>query len=96
MGTGCSSGTVHDLIVADFGPIGQVDTALYIASRESGCNPNAYNGVYGASGVFQIIPSSWAAWTARCGIYGSVFNAATNVAVAACVVADEGWGPWSL
>jgi peptidoglycan hydrolase CwlO-like protein len=105
IGTGCSSGHVHDLIVSAFGPLGQdeVDHALEIANRESGCNPNAYNDIYvapygNASGVFQILyPGIWQAWTERCGYQGaSPFDAEANVEVAACVVADQGWGPWSL
>jgi peptidoglycan hydrolase CwlO-like protein len=105
VGTGCASGHVHDLIVAAFTPLGQdqVTYALEIANRESGCNPNAYNHTYvapygNASGVFQIlVPGIWDAWTARCGYEGAnAFDAEANVAVAACVVADQGWGPWSL
>jgi peptidoglycan hydrolase CwlO-like protein len=105
IGTGCASGHVHDLIVSAFRNLGQdeVDHALEIANRESGCNPNAYNDVFvapygNASGVFQILyPGIWEAWTQRCGYQGSSpFDAEANVAVAACVVADQGWGPWSL
>lgn len=97
MGAGCSSGPVHDLIVADFTPIGEVDTALYIASRESGCNPNAKNPNSSASGVFQIVNGTWLYWSDRCGYAGaSAFDAAANVAVAACMVEAEGWGPWAL
>src|SRR5262245_34083989 len=42
MGGGCSSGSVHDLIVSAFAA-DQVGTALAIADRESGCNPTAWN-----------------------------------------------------
>jgi hypothetical protein len=105
IGVGCSSGAVHDLIVAAFSPLGQdqVDFALKIATRESNCRPNAYNKTvvppYGnASGVFQILyPGIWQSWSAECGFEGtSPFDAKANVAVAACVVADEGWWPWGF
>ena len=62
VGVGCDSGTVHDLIVNAFSPLGQgqVDTALAVATRESHCRPDAYNPIvvppYGnASGVYQIL-----------------------------------------
>lgn len=105
IGPGCGAGPVHDLIVEAFSPLGQdqVDEALRIATRESGCNPNAWNPTvvppYGnAAGVFQILyPGIWEAWTERCGYVGeSPFDANANVEVAACVVADQGWGPWEL
>lgn len=101
MGSGCASGYVHDLIMAQ--PWDDA-YALSIASRESGCNPNAYNptewGGAGchASGVFQILdPCNWPRWSESCGYAGaSVFDAATNVAVAACIVGPNGnWGPWA-
>ena len=105
VGVGCDSGTVHDLIVSAFSPLGQgqVDTALAVATRESHCHPDAYNPIvvppYGnASGVFQILtPGIWEAWSKRCGYSGaSPFDAKANVSVAACVVADEGWWPWGF
>jgi len=102
IGSGCAVGPVHDLIAAAFAP-DQLATALYIADRESGCNPNAYNSTtiepYGnASGVFQILaPVLWSSWSADCGYAGaSVFDAAANVAVTACHVAAYGWSAWSL
>jgi peptidoglycan hydrolase CwlO-like protein len=102
---GCGSGPVHDLIVEAFTPLGtdQVQTALAVATRESNCRPNAYNKTevppYGnASGVFQILyPGIWEPWSARCGYDGAdVFDPEANVAVAACVVADQGWWPWGF
>ena len=33
---------------------------LRVARCESGLNPNAYNGAYGASGLFQFLPGTWA------------------------------------
>lgn len=105
IGEGCASGTVHDLIVAAFAPLGddQVQTALAVATRESNCRPNAYNGIevppYGhASGVFQILyPGIWESWSERCGYAGAdPFDAEANVTVAACTVADQGWWPWGF
>jgi peptidoglycan hydrolase CwlO-like protein len=102
---GCASGTVHDLIVEAFTPLGQdqVQTALAVATRESNCRPNAYNHTevppYGnASGVFQILdPGIWEPWSKRCDYAGSdVFDPEANVAVAACTVADQGWWPWGF
>jgi peptidoglycan hydrolase CwlO-like protein len=105
VGAGCASGTVHDLIVKSFRPLGrdQINTALAVATRESNCRPDAYNQTevppYGnASGVFQILtPGIWEPWSQRCGNGGaSPFDPKANVAVAACVVADQGWWPWGF
>ena len=105
VGAGCASGTVHDLIVKSFSPLGrdQINTALAVATRESNCRPEAYNQIevppYGnASGVFQILtPGIWEPWSQRCGKGGtSPFDPKANVAVAACVVADQGWWPWGF
>lgn len=105
VGAGCASGTVHDLIVGAFSPLGQdqIDTALAVATRESNCRSDAYNPQYvapygNASGVFQILtPGIWEPWSERCGYAGaSPFDPQANVAVTACVVADEGWWPWGF
>ena len=105
VGVGCASGTVHDLIVQSFSPLGQdqVNTALAIATRESNCRPDAYNPLevppYGnASGVFQILtPGIWEPWSQQCRYGGaSPFDAKANVAVAACVVTTQGWWPWGF
>jgi len=81
----------------------QIDTALAVATRESNCRSDAYNQTevppYGnASGVFQILtPGIWEPWSHRCGYRGaSPFDPKANVAVAACVVADQGWWPWGF
>ena len=105
IGVGCASGPVHDLIVKSFSPLGQdqVTTALAVATRESNCRPEAFNSTevppYGnASGVFQIlVPGIWEPWSQQCGHAGdSAFDPEANVAVAACVVADQGWWPWGF
>jgi hypothetical protein len=48
--------------------------------------------------VFQILtPGIWEPWSQRCGNGGaSPFDPKANVAVAACVVADQGWWPWGF
>ena len=99
---GCGSGPVHDLIVADF-PADQMSMALFVATRESNCRPNAYNPTevppYGhAEGVFQILyPGIWNAWAPKCGHGGEdPYDATANVAVAACMQAADGWAPWGL
>ena len=50
---------------------------LTLISRESGFNPRAYNGVLGASGLMQTIPSTFAA-NALPG-YGGIFDPVANV-----------------
>jgi len=99
---GCQSGPVHDLIVADF-PADQVSMALFVATRESNCRPNAYNATevppYGhAEGVFQILyPGIWNSWAPKCNHGGGdPYDATANVAVAACMVAADGWAPWGF
>jgi len=99
---GCESGPVHDLVVADFPP-DQLTMALFVATRESNCRPNAYNATeappYGhAEGVFQILyPGIWNAWAPKCGWAGAdPYDPKANVAVAACMVAGDGWAPWGF
>jgi hypothetical protein len=91
----CSHGYIHDAIVAKFSPIGSVSHALYVANRESHCNPYAKNRYSSAAGVFQFVSSTWAIMSARAGYGGaSVYNGYANVAVAAWTVAHYGWGAW--
>ena len=71
------------------------DIALCVAERESNFDPLAVNPATGAAGVFQFIPSTWASLSALAGRGGtSVFDARSNVAVAAWTVAHYGWHPW--
>ena len=57
--------------------------------------PLAVNPTTGAAGVFQFIPSTWASLSELAGRGGaSVFDARSNVAVAAWTVARYGWHPW--
>ena len=97
MGPGCyvsATAALQGVIRTDFGS--EADHALQIADRESGCNPTADNAISTASGPFQIVAGTWSYWAARCGHAGaSVWDTVVHVAVAACMVADGGWGPWS-
>lgn len=66
-----------------------VDYALCIIKYESGGNPNAVNPSSGAAGLFQIMPFWWDTYG------GDRFDPATNVALAAVIHADYGWGAWN-
>ena len=88
---------MQELIAQDFAPQGQtvVTQAMCVARLESGFNPDAYNPASGASGVFQFIPSTWAALSPAAGWGGaSVFDADANVGVAAWTVDQYGWSNW--
>ena len=56
---------------------------------ESGGNPNAINSSSGASGLFQFLGSSWAAWG-----QGSVFDPARNIEAAVRYYKVAGVSPW--
>jgi hypothetical protein len=68
--------------------------ALRVAYCESGYNRFAYNRSSGASGVFQIIPGTWAGTSQR---WNSVFNAWANVAAAHEIFVRDGhsWREWA-
>jgi resuscitation-promoting factor RpfB len=60
------------------------DTLLRVAYCESRYDPLAYNGILGASGLFQIIPGTWRANSAAAGYGGaSVWDPVANANVAA-------------
>jgi hypothetical protein len=75
--------------------------ALYVADRESGLYPWAYNSGSGCAGLFQHIT-----WTGRAAMYlhrwqfgpnawlPSAFDPRANALVAAAMVRLYGWGPW--
>jgi uncharacterized protein YabE (DUF348 family) len=64
------------------------DQLLRVAWCESRFNPNAYNPTAGDSGLFQFIPTTWAAWSPRAGYGGaSVFDPVANANVAAFMFA---------
>jgi hypothetical protein len=56
---------------------------------ESKYNPNAVNRYSGASGLFQFLGSSWAAWG-----QGSVFDPARNIEAAVRYYKVAGVSPW--
>lgn len=69
---------------------------LRVAWCESRYNPSAYNGILGASGLFQIIPGTWAANSVRAGFAGaSVWDAYANANVAAWMFAHGQAGQWA-
>ena len=60
------------------------DTLLRVAYCESRYDPLAFNGILGASGLFQIIPGTWRANSAAAGYGGaSVWDPVANANVAA-------------
>ena len=81
---------------------GEIPTALYVAERESGFNERAFNGI--CAGLFQM---HLAYWQGRVNQYlyrsqfpnawpqVSAFNGRANALVAAKMVRQSGWSPWS-
>ena len=69
--------------------------AIYVARRESGLRPHAYNRG-GYKGLYQ---QSTRYWPGRARQYGfphwSAFNGRANVIVSIRMVHRGGWGPWS-
>lgn len=88
----------RDLATAYFPP-GRADAALAVISCESGGDPHAYNPYSGASGLFQFLPSTWAATSPRAGFAGAdVFDPEANIGTAAWLSAyydSRGSGPWA-
>ncbi len=86
------SGSYEDMIYQVFGQYGS--QAVRVAMCESSLNPNAYNGILGAAGLFQIIPSTFAS-TSYAG--GSVYDPATNIRAAYEIFARDGysWSEWA-
>lgn len=70
--------------------------ALYIAWRESRYQPDAYNRVGRAAGIYQHLLKYW---PDRADSYGfpdwSAFNARANILVTMRMVRDYGWSPWA-
>jgi hypothetical protein len=72
------------------------DTLLRVAYCESRYDPLAYNGILGASGLFQIIPGTWRANSAAAGYGGaSVFDPVANANVAAWMFSRGQAGQWA-
>jgi soluble lytic murein transglycosylase-like protein len=69
---------------------------LRIAYCESRYDPLAYNGVLGASGLFQIIPGTWRANSVWAGYAGaSVWDPVANANVAAWMFSKGQAGQWA-
>lgn len=88
--------------VSRFFPASRVNEALAIVQCESRGDPDAYNPYSGASGLFQFLPSTWAATAPKAGFEGAEpFNAVANIGTAAWLgqrYEDLGqgfWTPWS-
>ncbi len=90
-------GSIQQIIVDAAARWGADPTQLLRVARcESGYNPNAYNARSGASGLFQFIPSTWAANSVRAGYGGvSVFDAVASANTAAYMFARGQAGQWS-
>ena len=72
------------------------DTLLRVAYCESRYDPLAYNGVLGASGLFQIIPGTWRANSVAAGYGGaSVWDPVANANVAAWMFSRGQAGQWA-
>jgi hypothetical protein len=78
------------MITQAFGPYAA--TALRVATCESGLNPGARN-ASGASGVFQLMPSTWATTPYHA---ASPFNAWANINAAHWLFVRDGdsWREW--
>ncbi|HEX6060442.1 MAG TPA: G5 domain-containing protein [Candidatus Limnocylindria bacterium] len=72
------------------------ETLLRVAYCESRYDPNAYNGILGASGLFQIIPGTWRANSVAAGYGGaSVWDPVANANVAAWMFSTGKSGQWA-
>jgi hypothetical protein len=72
------------------------ETLLRVAYCESRYDPLAYNPILGASGLFQIIPGTWAANSVAAGYGGaSVWDPVANANVAAWMFSTGKAGLWA-
>jgi peptidoglycan hydrolase CwlO-like protein len=88
--------------VSRFFPASRVNEALAIIQCESLGDAEAYNPYSGASGLFQFLPSTWAATSPKAGFEGAEpFDPVANIGTAAWLgkrYEDLGqgfWKPWS-
>ena len=77
-----------------------LDTALYVADRESGYHQFAYN-ASGCSGVYQWAGGTWASvlddFPTLYKVLGhSVWNARSNVMYAIKYAHNRSWSPWGM
>ncbi len=88
--------------VSRYFPASRVNEALAIIQCESLGDADAYNPYSGASGLFQFLPSTWAATAPKAGFGGSEpFDGTANIGTAAWLAQRYEnlgmgfWSPWS-
>lgn len=88
-------------LIAAYFPADMVEPALRIIQCESLGDPDAYNPYSGASGLFQLLPGTWAVIAPKAGFSGvSVFDPEANTGAAAWLTAyyeslgRDPWTPW--
>lgn len=88
-----SVGTIQQIILDAFAALGTTaqQWALRVAKCESNYNPYAVNQSSGASGLFQFLPSTWAASPYR---NQSVFDPVANAQAAAWLYQRSGPSQW--
>jgi soluble lytic murein transglycosylase-like protein len=89
-----SVGAIQAIILDAFAPLGAAaqSWALRVAKCESNYNPYAVNRSSGASGLFQFLPSTWAASPYHA---QSVFDPTANAHAAAWLYQRSGPSQWS-
>jgi soluble lytic murein transglycosylase-like protein len=88
-----SVGAIQAIILDAFAPLGAAvqSWALRVAKCESNYNPYAVNRSSGAAGLFQFLPSTWAASPYHA---QSVFDPVANSRAAAWLYQRSGPGQW--
>ena len=88
-----SVGAIQAIILDAFAPLGSTaqSWALRVAKCESNYNPYAVNRSSGAAGLFQFLPSTWAASPYHA---QSVFDPSANSHAAAWLYQRSGPGQW--
>ena len=88
--------------VSAYFPASRVDEALAVLQCESLGDPDAYNPYTGAAGLFQFLPSTWAATSPKAGFAGAeAFDPVANIGTAAWLgkryeaLGQGFWKPWS-
>ena len=97
----CAADTWTPSPCSEGGCSATVEAKVYdVFGCESGFNEYADNPISSASGVGQVLDSTWDGWTdrfrrfmRRWGLHGSVWNGRGN-AILSVRVAAGGWGPW--
>ncbi len=88
-----ASSAIQQIILQAFAPLGAAaqQWALRVAKCESGYNPYAVNRATGAAGLFQFLPSTWAATPEH---NQSPFDPVANANAAEWLYARDGPGQW--